>query len=62
MERESTQHGPVVDDELKHEVEDSLRAGGPTHAEEFRDPEMPDAEESDDLGLDPARRADPPTA
>ncbi|XVV06602.1 hypothetical protein ACQPW3_14940 [Actinosynnema sp. CA-248983] len=61
MERESTQHGPAVDDELKHEVEDQLRAGGPTHAEEFRDPEMPDAEEAADLGLDRARR-EPPTA
>ncbi|WP_309113209.1 hypothetical protein [Saccharothrix sp.] len=61
MERESTQHGPAVDDELKHEVEDQLRAGGPTHAEEFRDPEMPDAEESADLGLDQGRR-EPPTA
>ena len=62
MERGSAQHGPMMDDQLKREVEGQLRSGGPTHAEEFRDPEMPDAEEARELGIDEGRRADPPTS
>jgi len=42
MERGSDKHGPRQDDELKHELEGMLRSGGgPSHAEEWRDPEPP---------------------
>ncbi|MBB5953639.1 hypothetical protein FHS29_000209 [Saccharothrix tamanrassetensis] len=51
MERGSAQHGPKLDDKLKQEVENELRAGGPTRAEEWRDPEFADEEESAELGL-----------
>jgi len=39
--RESAKHSPREDDELKHELEGTLRGTGPTHAEEWRDPEPP---------------------
>ncbi|GAA3103118.1 DUF2795 domain-containing protein [Streptosporangium carneum] len=38
-ERGSAKHGPRVDEERKHEVEGTVRGGGPTHAEEWRDRE-----------------------
>ncbi|MEV8636795.1 DUF2795 domain-containing protein [Streptosporangium sp. NPDC051023] len=38
-ERGSAKHGPRVDEERKHEVEGTVRGGGPTHAEEWLDPE-----------------------
>ncbi|MGM1065301.1 hypothetical protein [Saccharothrix sp. Mg75] len=60
MERGSTQHGPKVDEQLKHEMEGELRSGTPTRAEEWRDPEMPDAEEAEELGLSGAQRPEPP--
>ncbi|GAA3464813.1 MULTISPECIES: hypothetical protein [Saccharothrix] len=60
MERESTQHSPKLDDQLKHELEGELRSGTPTRAEEWRDPEMPDHEEADELGLTGERRSEPP--
>ena len=37
MERGNTKHGPLADDDLKHDVEGGLRGTGPTHAEEWRD-------------------------
>ena len=51
-ERGSAKHGFLKDEELEREVENELRGVGPTHAEEWRDPEMPDEEEIDELGLD----------
>ncbi|GAA4089248.1 MULTISPECIES: DUF2795 domain-containing protein [Actinomadura] len=45
-------HGPKLDDEMGHETEGMVRGGGPTHAEEWRQPEPV----SDDLGHDPTSR------
>jgi hypothetical protein len=39
IERSSDKHGPVLDEEMKKEVEGQLRAGRPTRAEEWHDPE-----------------------
>ncbi|WP_205215222.1 hypothetical protein [Amycolatopsis albispora] len=41
MHRESDLHSPREDDELKAELEGTLRSGGPTRADEARDPEGP---------------------
>jgi hypothetical protein len=49
MQRESDKHGPLHDDELKHELEGMLRANRPTRAEEWRDPEPP-ADDDPDVG------------
>jgi hypothetical protein len=38
-ERRSDKHGPRLDEELGREVEGMLRGTGPTHVEEWRDPE-----------------------
>jgi hypothetical protein len=39
MADKSDKHGPRLDEEMKHETEGLVRGGGPTHAEEFKDPE-----------------------
>ena len=39
--RGSDKHNPREDDELKHELEGTLRGTGPTRAEEWHDPEPP---------------------
>ncbi|SDD97044.1 hypothetical protein [Actinokineospora iranica] len=41
MHRESDQHSPREDDALKAELQGTLKGGGPTRAEEWRDPEPP---------------------
>ncbi len=41
MHRESDKHGPLQDDELKNELEGTLRGNRPSRAEEWRDPEPP---------------------
>jgi hypothetical protein len=41
MPRESDQHSPREDDALKAEMQGMLKGGGPTHAEEWADPEPP---------------------
>ena len=41
MHRESDKHGPLADEELKHELEGTLRGNRPSRAEEWRDPEPP---------------------
>jgi hypothetical protein len=41
MQRESTKHGRVADEELKHELEGTLRGNRSSRAEEWRDPEPP---------------------
>ena len=46
--RGSDQHGFVKDDHLKKELENELRAGGPTRSEEWREPELPTADEIDE--------------
>jgi hypothetical protein len=42
----------MLDDQLKQEIQNELRGGGPSRAEEWRDPEFPDQEEVRELGLD----------
>jgi hypothetical protein len=52
VERSSDKHGAVVDDVMKQEIEDLLRANRPTRAEPWHDPEpmeADDAPEEDDL-------------
>ncbi|GAB2856553.1 hypothetical protein [Lentzea nigeriaca] len=46
--RGSDQHGFAKDDHLKKELENELRAGGPTRSEEWREPELPTADENDE--------------
>jgi hypothetical protein len=47
MQRESDQHSPRADDELKAEMQGMLKGGGPTHAEEWADPEPPADDDPD---------------
>jgi hypothetical protein len=55
--RESDKHGPLQDDELKHELEGTLRANHPTRAEEWRDPEpFTDDEPSPEPSPEPDER------
>jgi hypothetical protein len=44
--RGSDQHGPARDDELKRELANELRAGGPTRSQSWREPEMPEPDEN----------------
>src|SRR5438874_4540745 len=46
---QSDKKGPRLDDELKHETQGMIKGGGPTHAEEFTDPEPV----GNDAGEDP---------
>jgi len=39
MDRESSKHGPHLDDEMAHETQDVVRSGHSTHTEEWRQPE-----------------------
>ncbi|WP_336210086.1 DUF2795 domain-containing protein [Nonomuraea sp. LPB2021202275-12-8] len=39
MERESSKHGPRLDEEQKRETKGIVRGGGPTHAEEWKETE-----------------------
>ncbi|SFB63969.1 hypothetical protein SAMN05216266_1398 [Amycolatopsis marina] len=41
MHRESDQHGPREDDQLKAEMQGMLQSNRPSRAEEWRDPEPP---------------------
>jgi hypothetical protein len=50
--RGSDQHGFVADDHLKKELENELRANGPTRSEAWRVPEMPAPDENDDDSRD----------
>jgi hypothetical protein len=49
MSHKSDKHGPRLDDEMKHETEGMVRGDGPTHAEEFKEPEPVET----DSGRDP---------
>jgi len=46
--RSSDKHGPVLDDEMKMEVEGELRAGRSTRAEPWRDPEPIEEDDAPD--------------
>lgn len=52
MERGSDKHGPRVDDALAQEVEDLVRAGKETHAEEWKSAE-PSGEDQPEVDLAP---------
>ncbi|PZS39186.1 MAG: hypothetical protein DLM62_09610 [Pseudonocardiales bacterium] len=41
MQRGSDKHGPRKDDALARDVENVIRGTGPTHVEEWKDPEPP---------------------
>jgi hypothetical protein len=41
MERGSSKHSPIRDDELAHELQGTLRGNRSSRAEEWRDPEPP---------------------
>jgi hypothetical protein len=41
MQRGSDKHSARKDDALARDVEGMIRGGGPTHAEEWKDPEPP---------------------
>jgi hypothetical protein len=45
MHRESDTHGPLMDDQLKHELDGMLRGNRPSRAEEWREPEPPGDDE-----------------
>ena len=47
MNRESDNHGTMQDDELKEELEGTLRGNRPSRAEEWRDPEPPADDDPD---------------
>lgn len=59
MERGSSKHGARQDDALAEEVEGMVRGTGPTHAEEWKDPEPP---ADDDPAADPHREQGPDRA
>ncbi|REE96310.1 DUF2795 domain-containing protein [Thermomonospora umbrina] len=42
MPRDSSKHGPRLDDEMQHETQGMVRGGGPTHTEEWRQTEPAD--------------------
>lgn len=50
MHRDSDTHGPRVDDELAHELENAIRGNRPARAEEWREPEFAP---EDDAGDEP---------
>jgi len=59
VERSSDKHGPVVDDIMKEEMEDQLRAGRTTRAEPWHDPEPFEADDApDEDELIASRRAE----
>lgn len=47
MERESAKHGARDDDELKHELEGTVRGNRSSRVEEWRDPEPPADDDPD---------------
>lgn len=47
MERGNSKLNPRVDDELKHELEGTLRGNRSSRAEEWRDPEPPADDDPD---------------
>ncbi|WP_214367863.1 hypothetical protein [Pseudonocardia sp. H11422] len=57
-ERGSAKHGFLKDEVLEREIENDLRAKGPTRAEPWREAEFPDEEEIEELGLDGPPRSE----
>ncbi|WP_033438586.1 hypothetical protein [Saccharothrix sp. NRRL B-16314] len=55
MHRESSKHGPAKDDELKHELEATLRGNRPSRSEEWRDPELAADDDVTAPGIDEPR-------
>ncbi|MCG5216323.1 DUF2795 domain-containing protein [Streptosporangium sp. KLBMP 9127] len=53
MERGSAKHGPRIDEQQKHESEGIVRGGGPTHAEEGKQPEPTKGPAEESLGTPP---------
>lgn len=47
MERGNAKHSPREDDELKHELEGTLRGNRPSRTEQWRDPEPPADDDPD---------------
>lgn len=58
-ERESTKHGPHLDDEMGHEVKGLVQGGRTTHAEEWKEPEPTDGMRVRRADLDPQAGIDP---
>ncbi|MGW5517313.1 hypothetical protein [Nocardia africana] len=56
MDRGNTKHGAREDDQLRHELEGTLRGNRSSRAEEWRDPEPP---ADDDPELTPPRTTTP---
>ena len=56
MERGSAKHSPREDDELKHELEGSVRANRSSRIEEWRDPEPPADDDPDVPAAGPINR------
>jgi hypothetical protein len=56
MERGNAKHSPRKDDELKHELEGTVRANRSTRAEEWRDPEPPADDDRDVPTAGPTNR------
>lgn len=53
MERGSSKHGPIEDQEMKKETEGMLRGNRPSRAEEWHDPEPPADDDPDVPGWHP---------
>jgi len=53
MHRGSEKHSPREDEQLKQELQGTLRGNGPSRAEEWRDPEPP---ADDDPDVDQGQR------
>lgn len=47
QQRGSDKHNPREDEELKHELEGTIRGNRPSRAEEWRDPEPPADDDPD---------------
>jgi Protein of unknown function (DUF2795) len=59
IERGSDKHGPRLDEAMEQEVEGLVRGGGPTHAEEWKQPE-PAGEDQPAGGIEGGREGAAP--
>jgi hypothetical protein len=59
IERGSDKHGPRLDEAMEEEVEGLVRGDGPTHAEEWLDPE-PSGEDQPEVSYVEGREGAPP--
>ncbi|HEX6755913.1 MAG TPA: DUF2795 domain-containing protein [Mycobacteriales bacterium] len=62
MDRGSSKHSPRMDERLEHEVQGMMKGEGPTHAEEWKEPEPAGEDQADpgQLGEPPDRQPAPP--